>query len=218
MRQLLAAVSGLALCLLAGCTANSVEAAAKLAPLNADAIPAYYPKPGTVITFEVYEGGSSSNKAEAPNRLEEWTWAKVGADLQLTKKSADGTFTTELYDTQSSLCLKAVNGIAVSPCMPVLIDKSQPNPAGGFTGPLDDALKGSFKAEHEYLGPETVKIKNRNVTCHKVRGKRSFKSKSGEVQIETESWWAEGLGIVKRVESVTSKGLKRVTTLAQSPK
>lgn len=218
MRQLLAASSGLALCLLAGCAANSDEAAAKMTPLDADAIPAYYPKPGTAITFQVSEGDSDITQASTQNLREEWTWERVGPDLMLTRKRGDGRITIEVYDTRSSICLKAIDGVPVSPYMPVLVDKSQPNPNGGFTGPLDQGLKGAFSAEHEYMGPEIVKIKGKNVPCHKVLGKRSFKSKSGEVVIETKSWWALGLGIVKRVETVTSKGLKRVTTLTQSPK
>lgn len=218
MRRLLAASSGLALCLLAGCAANSDEAAAKVTPLDADSIPAYFPKPGTAITFQVSEGDSDITQTSTQSLREEWTWERVGPDLMLTKKHGDSRITIEAYDTRSSICLKAINGVPVSPCMPVLVDKSQPNPLGGFTGPLDQGVKGAFEAEHEYLGPEIIEISGKNVPCHKVLGRKRFKSKSGEVVIETQSWWALGLGIVKRTQTVTSKGLKRVTTLTQSPK
>ncbi len=218
MIRSLSALSGLTACLMTGCHTDSAESLRKQIPLTADSIPTFYPTHGTEINFVVTAVEEKSGTSTEQKYREVWQWKRVGSDLQLTKTSEAKKPLIETYNISSSICLESVDGIEVSPCMPVLVDRVQENPVEGFTGPATDGVKGRFSAEHRYLGPETLIIKERQVPCHKIIGKRTFNSGGIEVLIESESWWAEGLGIVKRVETVTSKGLKRVTTLTQSPK
>ncbi len=184
---------------------------AEFLPITADSLPVLLPKPGTSLLMHMTLVENLNNETLELDHNEEWKWEKFGAELRLLKKDELGKTVTEVYSLSPSTCLKEVDGKAVSPCLPVTLSQDQPNPQGGFTGLRPDGTFGSFSSESSYLGPEKLQIGSQEFISHVMASSQKFSSNGLDCLATRKVWWTPRKGIIKVIETITAKGLKRET-------